>query len=128
MKILLCSILIMSVIYAQQKTEKDLRNLANKLAKEIIIIDTHIDLPGRLQEQWEDISKPTGGEIDYPRAKAGGLDVPFMSVYIAARFENNGAKEEADTMILLKTLLKLTPISLLLHLMFQIFKKISMPD
>lgn len=99
MKILLWSVMTISILIAQQKTDKDLRELANRLAKEIIIIDTHIDLPGRLQEKWEDISKRTGGEIDYPRAKAGGLDVPFMSVYVAASFENNGAKEEADDII-----------------------------
>lgn len=79
--------------------QEELKKTAERLAKEIIIIDTHIDLPGRLENKWEDISKPTSGDFDYPRAKAGCLDVAFMSVYVAAQFENNGAKSEADSVI-----------------------------
>lgn len=79
--------------------QDELRKTADRLAKEIIIIDTHIDLPGRLEYKWEDISRTTGGDFDYPRAKSGGLDVAFMSVYVAAQFENNGAKKEADCVI-----------------------------
>lgn len=94
------TILFMVNLMVNGNTNQDeLRRTADRLAKEIIIIDTHIDLPGRLEYKWEDISKPTGGDFDYPRAKSGGLDVAFMSVYVAARFENNGAKNEADSVI-----------------------------
>ncbi len=79
--------------------QEELRKQAEQLSKELIIIDTHIDLPGLLQNKWEDISKTASGDFDYPRSKAGGLDVAFMSVYVAARFENNGAKSEADSVI-----------------------------
>jgi membrane dipeptidase len=79
--------------------QEELRKQAEQLSKELIIIDTHIDLPGLLQNKWEDISKTASGDFDYPRAKAGGLDVAFMSVYVAARYENNGAKSEADSVI-----------------------------
>ena len=60
--------------------QEELRKQAEQLSKELIIIDTHIDLPGLLQNKWEDISKTASGDFDYPRAKAGGLDVAFMSV------------------------------------------------
>lgn len=79
---------------------------ADKLAHEVLILDGHVDLPWRLQGQieeqgsiQEDPSEHTGGNFDYPRAQAGGLDAPFMSIYIPARYENNGAKKVADDLI-----------------------------
>ncbi|MCB0636875.1 MAG: dipeptidase, partial [Lewinella sp.] len=40
------------------------------------------------------------GDFDYERAKAGGLDAPFMSIYIPSRYqETGGAKELADSLI-----------------------------
>ncbi|MFT5451805.1 MAG: membrane dipeptidase [Enterobacterales bacterium] len=66
---------------------------ARKLAKSLIIIDTHIDVPYRLNDHYEDISKATEkGDLDYPRAVEGGLNAPFMSIYIPADLE---AKPEA---------------------------------
>ncbi|MTI19594.1 membrane dipeptidase, partial [Fulvivirga sp. RKSG066] len=42
------------------------------------------------------------GDFDYERAVEGGLDAPFMSIYIPARYqETGGAKEIADTLIML---------------------------
>jgi membrane dipeptidase len=80
--------------------DEELRSLANKLAKEIIIIDTHVDVPYRLTDKMEDLSVRTaGGDFDYPRAKAGGLNVPFMSIYVPARYESGGAKDFADRLI-----------------------------
>ncbi|MEM7351797.1 MAG: dipeptidase [Acidobacteriota bacterium] len=73
---------------------------AARLAQELLIIDTHVDVPYRLYEEMEDISMRTAkGDFDYPRAKAGGLDAPFMSIYVAADYEDNGAKEHADKLI-----------------------------
>ena len=45
---------------------------AGQLAQEIIIADTHIDVPYRLAEKMEDISTRTeGGDFDYPRGQRG---------------------------------------------------------
>jgi membrane dipeptidase len=64
---------------------------AAALAREAIIVDTHIDVLYRLREEMADISQATeDGDFDYPRAVAGGLDVAFMSVYIPARFQETG--------------------------------------
>jgi len=64
---------------------------ANELAQQCIIIDTHQDVPHRLQKKREDISKRTpGGDFDYPRAKEGGLDAVFMAVYVPADYEQDG--------------------------------------
>ncbi|MBZ9612676.1 dipeptidase [Rheinheimera maricola] len=64
---------------------------ALQLAQQTIIIDTHIDVPYRLHKDWEDVTQATQrGEFDYPRAQAGGLNAPFMSIYIPASYERSG--------------------------------------
>ncbi|MBL4654604.1 MAG: dipeptidase [Bacteroidia bacterium] len=78
----------------------ELRNKSQKLVQEIIILDGHIDLPYWLQTYKEDISKRTeNGDFDYDRCKEGGLNAPFMSIYVAASYEKEGAKKMADTLI-----------------------------
>jgi membrane dipeptidase len=49
----------------------------------------------------EDISMRTAsGEFDYVRAKQGGMDAPFMSIFIDASYQTNGgAKAHADSLI-----------------------------
>ncbi len=64
---------------------------ARQLTQDLLIVDTHIDLPYRLEFRYEDASQATEqGEFDYPRAVAGGLNVPFMSIYIPAKYEEEG--------------------------------------
>lgn len=75
---------------------------ATEIAKKYIITDGHIDVPYRLEEKYEDVSHATeSGDFDYPRAVAGGLDAPFMSIYIPAKLEfgGGGSKELADKLI-----------------------------
>lgn len=74
---------------------------AQKLAQEFIIVDGHVDIPYRLNNVWEDISKrTTNGDFDYVRAQEGGLNAPFMSIYIPASYqETGGAKAFADSLI-----------------------------
>ncbi|WP_417684288.1 dipeptidase [Pseudidiomarina gelatinasegens] len=70
---------------AQQYTASE---RAHEIAQENMIIDTHIDVPYRLNKDWEDVTRATArGDFDYPRAKKGGLNVPFMSIYIPAQLE-----------------------------------------
>ncbi len=82
-------------------TAAELREKANRLAQEFIIVDTHIDTPDRLRGKMADISQRTeDGDFDYVRAKAGGLDAPFMSIYVPADYEaKGGAKKLADQLI-----------------------------
>ena len=79
----------------------DLAAQAMDIAQSSIIIDTHIDVPYRLHDGWEDVSEATeGGDYDYPRAKAGGLNAPFMSIYTPAALEAEGrSKEVAEELI-----------------------------
>lgn len=69
---------------------------AHRLAADAIIVDTHIDAPTGLAEHWDDlgVSAP-GKEFDYPRARAGGLDVAFMSIYTSADQDEAGQAWQA---------------------------------
>ena len=63
---------------------------AIKLTKETILIDTHIDVPYCIHDKWADVKATSDGDFDYPRAVKGGLNVPFMSIYIPANLEFEG--------------------------------------
>ena len=88
-------------------SEEELRVYADELAHKYIIVDGHVDLPYRmevagfmLKKTVEDVSVETKGNFDYPKAKKGGLDAPFMSIYIPSSYYfNGGAKEFADSLI-----------------------------
>jgi membrane dipeptidase len=98
-------ILVCGLFACQQQSkplaDAELKEKASRLAHEFIIVDTHVDVPYRLREKMADISQKTeDGNFDYPRAKAGGLDAPFMSIYVPASYEETGgAKALADTLI-----------------------------
>lgn len=93
--------LCFSLVYAQPADETKLREKAQRLAQKFIIVDTHIDVPYRLRRRYEDISGRTeGGNFDYVRAKQGGLNAAFMSIYVPSDYEPKGlAKALADSLI-----------------------------
>lgn len=74
---------------------------AQRIANSSIIVDTHIDLPMRLAVHDSDITlEQSRHDFDYPKALAGGLNVPFMSIYTAAELEASGkSKEKAEQLI-----------------------------
>ncbi len=73
---------------------------AQKITHRYPLIDGHVDVPYRLQEKWEDVTKATiSGDFDYPRAVAGGLSAPFMSIYTPAESEGKNATELANILI-----------------------------
>ena len=82
---------------------------ADSLAHAFIITDGHVDLPYRMrirnfrmEKEYLDVSQRTpGGDFDYVRAKEGGLDAPFMSIYVPSRYQETGgrSKKEADSLI-----------------------------
>ncbi len=76
----------------------DLRQQAERLAHEVLLLDTHLDTPYELQKRMQDISgRIEGGHFDYVRARQGGLDAVFMAVYVAPEYEERGgAKAYAD--------------------------------
>jgi membrane dipeptidase len=112
------TLLLLSTAAAQQ-TPKDYRKLsdaerlqaAKEIAQTTILVDGHVDLPYRmkvggftLQREVLDVSVRTpDGNFDYPRAKEGGLDAPFMSIYIPAGNQaiSGASKALADSLILM---------------------------
>ncbi len=86
---------------ALAQADGDTEARAEALAQRYILIDTHIDVPYRLLDYDEDVSERTRfGDFDYPRAREGGLNVAFMSVYIPTSLQGTGeAKNLADTHI-----------------------------
>jgi len=89
--------------------DQKLRYKADSLAHANIITDGHVDLPYRLKIKNFQLTKEylgipietDAGDFDYIRAKQGGLDAPFMSIYIpAANQQTKGAsKALADSLI-----------------------------
>ena len=80
---------------------------AVELAHKYILVDGHVDLPYRLKVKNFQMSKEfigipvetKEGDFDYKRAKKGGLDAPFMSIYIPASYDTQGAQKLADSLI-----------------------------
>jgi membrane dipeptidase len=74
---------------------------ARRIVETSIIVDTHVDVPFRLQQHPQDVSTATPtGDFDYPRAVTGGLNAPFMSIYTEASLEaQGGSREAADELI-----------------------------
>ncbi len=90
-------------------SDEQLRAYADELAHRYVITDGHVDLPYRLKEKRfvpvpENLGIPVStdeGDFDYERARKGGLDAPFMSIYIPASYQlqpDNG-KALADSLI-----------------------------
>jgi membrane dipeptidase len=79
---------------------EDAKKKAEAIAQKVIITDGHIDVPYRLHKHLDDKGQPKEdvgertdkGDFDYPRARAGGLDAPFMSIYTPASHEKYPAK------------------------------------
>ena len=85
----------------QLASETDFRAEAMRLAQETLTVDTHIDLPYRLQEKPDDVTVRTeDGHFDLVRAREGGLDAAFMSIYVPASLqETGGGRKLADELI-----------------------------
>ena len=72
---------------------------AQRFAREAIIVDTHIDAPSKLMKQWRDLGVDAPGvEFDYPRARQGGLDVAFMSIYTSPEDDAAGTARQKALM------------------------------
>jgi membrane dipeptidase len=94
---------------ATDSSNEKLRTKANELTQKFILTDGHVDLPYRLkiknfrlERQYMGIPVSTPeGDFDYERAKEGGLDAPFMSIYIPSAYQlkEDKGKALADSLI-----------------------------
>jgi membrane dipeptidase len=95
MKLTAVLAMLATVACATQAQADAIDDKARDLVRKYPLVDGHIDVPYRLQEQWADVTKATdGGDFDYPRAVSGGLNVPFMSIYTPAEGEAEGTSYE----------------------------------
>ncbi|HYG04356.1 MAG TPA: dipeptidase [Chryseosolibacter sp.] len=84
-------------------SDEERQVVADSLAEVFIITDGHVDLPYRLRiknfrldREYLGIPiKSVEGDFDYVRAKAGGLDAPFMSIYIPSIQQKSPDKGKA---------------------------------
>ena len=93
----------------KEMTDAELRTHANELAHKYLITDGHVDLPYRLKVKNFKLDKEylgipietDAGDFDYKRAVKGGLDAPFMSIYIPSRLqlEPGESPKLADSLI-----------------------------
>ncbi len=81
--------------------EEELAARAGRLARKLVIVDTHVDFPWRQWEEPVDVTVDAPGRnFDYPKARAGGLDAPFMSIYTPAALQDTGeARGRAEELI-----------------------------
>ncbi|HSM42719.1 MAG TPA: dipeptidase [Afifellaceae bacterium] len=78
-----------------QEGEPVIAAAAAKAARNYLLIDTHIDVPERLEGKWADVTgRVEDGDFDYERARRGGLDIPFMSIYTPGASEAQGTSYE----------------------------------
>lgn len=83
--------------------------MAQRIAQKYILTDGHVDLPYRLKVMNFRLTKEyigipiesEKGEFDYARSREGGLDAPFMSIYVPARLQTEAGESKlmADTLI-----------------------------
>ena len=72
-----------------------LASTANNVAQKYMLVDTHVDVPYRLEDKWEDVTVRTEeGDFDFERASQGGLNTPFMSIYTPAEPDEDGGSFE----------------------------------
>jgi membrane dipeptidase len=76
------------------QVQRDIHEHANELAHRFIILDGHVDVPYRVSAMLSGKvplpqihAQADDGDFDYVRARAGGLDAPFMSIYTPAHLQ-----------------------------------------
>jgi membrane dipeptidase len=95
---LLCCTLLLAATPALAQTATE---AARKLARDAVIVDTHIDAPELLMDHWLDLGNAAKGvEFDYPRAHDGGLDIAFMSIYTSAKQDDEGSAWQAANLMI----------------------------
>lgn len=95
----LCVVAMMLI--APVRAEQSVKSPAEVLAQQVLIADTHIDAPYRLDEDgWRDMGFATDRNFDYAKARAGGLDLAFMSIYTPSALDATGGNRAlADKLI-----------------------------
>jgi len=79
---------------------EDIKERAARLQQSAIVVDTHEDVPYRLEREWVDISvRQKTGHVDIPRLKEGGVTGAFFAAYVPASFATGGAARKTLELI-----------------------------
>jgi len=88
------SLALTGTLVAQKSDE--IAQRANKIHFSSLVLDTHIDVTPKLQQQgWNIAEEHTTGHIDLPRMKKGGLNGLFFSIYMSGRVTGPKAVNDA---------------------------------
>lgn len=104
--LLFSSLTALALLTGCQSTSTDMTppkglSTAQDIAQRYIIVDGHIDVPYRVHNKWVDVTKATeDGDFDYPRAVSGGLNAPFMSIYVPASLDNSPESTQLAHMLI----------------------------
>ena len=92
---------LLPIVLLLTSLDASAQEAAQRLAHAVVIVDTHIDAPEVLMDKWVDLGiDAPDREFDYPKARAGGLDVAFMSIYTSPKQDDDGtAWQVANAMI-----------------------------
>ena len=100
--VILIHLFVALVLYPQEIHDTALLEKAGEISQKYIILDAHIDLPMQMYNHRIDPSGKSSANCDYYKSQKGGLDVPFMSIYIPARYQGTAmAQVVADSTITL---------------------------
>jgi membrane dipeptidase len=91
---------------------QDLEERALALHRSAIVVDTHEDVPERLEKEWVDLSvRSKTGHVDIPRWREGGVTAPFLAAYVNAEYAKTGgsAKKALEFIDLIHRLVEANP-------------------
>jgi membrane dipeptidase len=94
---------------------QDLHARALALQKSAIVVDTHEDVPERLEKEWVDLAaRGKTGHVDIPRWREGGMTGAFLAAYVNGDFVKSGgsAKKALEFIDLIHRLVEAHPADL----------------
>ena len=95
----LFTMLFTALIFAQSSNDL-LWQKALTIHQNAIVVDGHVDLTSRMLNEGVDITQHlSDGHTDIPRMLEGGLNAPFFSIYVAAKYANKGGPKRALEMM-----------------------------
>lgn len=81
-------------------SDEELRQMADRICKNNIILDSHIDWPEFILDDPENISEQTArGDFDLVRARKGGLDAALSVVYVSSAYDVEKGRIMVDSML-----------------------------
>jgi len=82
---------VLALFAAAFVSAADLKERALALHRSALVVDTHEDVPERLEKEWVDLSaRGKTGHVDIPRWREGGMTGAFLAAYVNAEYANKG--------------------------------------